>query len=152
MKPDPGDPYHRQRSGTLKDILAASKKPLGSGKPLNGLDFPQSDLGQLPFISSDHVAWKKTQNLSGCKDAYPTTSLRWGLCATCGAYHREHFDAEGAGTFVSPICGVKIWLVGVPAAGYAWDAFADIDFVHGDLVKDKRIEWVALVLEPGTTL
>ena len=90
-------------------------------------------------------------------DNYPTAAIRWGLCATAGAYHSIHFDCEGFGTFVYPESGVKIWMIGVPKHGKTFDDLASIDcFLSDEFSLDAAnshlVDWVALSLMPGTTL
>ena len=125
------------------------------GKALNALDLPRAIESDFPRrFSSDVVAWDLLQGDEFCRDQYPMSFLRWGLCATAGAYHREHMDCEGGGTFIGPESGVKIWLTAVPADGYTYEDFAGIDLCM-DLVhpaENKLMKWVALVLKAGTTL
>jgi hypothetical protein len=146
----------RQTSGTLEKFLEAASS---SGKILNGLDFPRStpDAVSLPF-ATDMVAWLQTDNMPFClpDDRYPTNAMRWGLCATAGAFHRIHNDGYGRGTYISPDSGIKIWLLGVPKNGGSYEDFADIEkYMDQYDVDDPNADlydWVALVLQPGTTL
>lgn len=152
LSQDPADGHSRQRHGTLNDMLQASKKP--NGKALNGLDFPRAELGDFPFhaFSSDFAAWSQTQGAPKCKDEYPCSHVRWGLCATRGANHHAHIDCEGGGTFVAPECGKKLWIMAVPAVGCTWEDFGHVELTLDGFLPNKRITWVALILEPGTTL
>jgi hypothetical protein len=139
----------------LWDFLKAASKE--DGKALNGLDFGRSavDTASPPF-STDIVACMQTHNSTFCLEKYPSSTMRWGLCATAGAFHRCHKDCDGFGTFVSPESGVKLWIIGLPKNGGSYDDLADIEMflkgynaweANGDL-----FDWVALVLKPGMQL
>lgn len=157
-------PNHRHVAGTLKDFLTAATDK--NGKALNGLDFPFSfEIEQdLPF-ASDKIAWHQVQGEPFCKDDCPTTSIRWALCATSGAYHRSHCDCHGHGTYISPESGIKIWFIGVPkrkpTLSDSRDSSLFEDFAHIDLFTQKYSlnesnvelwDWEVLVLKPGMRL
>jgi hypothetical protein len=153
---DPRNPNNRQREGTLSDFAAAVSGD--DGRILNGLDFPFTIADSDPWpLSSDLVAWRQTQGLPFCVkgDHYPYDSMRWGLCATAGAYSRSHMDANGGCTKVSPESGVKIWLLGLPPS-CNFDELADIDTFTAEYdpytSNAKKLVWYPLVLKPGTTL
>ena len=150
------DPCIRHRRGTLQDMLEAAAEEFP--KALNGLAFPGAgeNVMQTPF-ATDQVAFANTCGRPFCADEYPMTTLRWGLCATGGAWHYEHEDCEGGGTWLQIDCGVKIWIVGVPLDSRTWDDFADLDlFLRSKdeerSEKQKKFQWVVLVLRAGDTL
>jgi hypothetical protein len=114
----------------------------------------------FPF-ASDKIIWQGAQDLQFCRDQFPITTKRWGLCATAGAYHKAHTDTEGEGTFIRPDSGVKIWIIGVPKKSRAeyhrdFDQDGDIKYYlkHFDLdsTNGDRWKWQAVVLKPGMEL
>jgi hypothetical protein len=137
------------------DFLVAAAEV--NGKALNGLDFrrPAPETAPPPF-STDFVACRQTHNVSFCTEPYPGTTMRWGLCATAGAYHRAHQDCEGFGTFVSPESGVKLWMLAVPKDGGSYEDFASVKRLFQDFspwrINGNLFDWVALILKPGMTL
>ncbi|KAF8177880.1 hypothetical protein BJ912DRAFT_811635, partial [Pholiota molesta] len=84
--------------------------------------------------------------------------MRWGLCATAGAYHTFYIDSDGFGTYVDVMTGKKVWLVMRPSNNNIDDfsEFGEITRYVGesfDLLNvgdNSRIE--AVVLTPGTRL
>ena len=77
---------HCQRYGDLNNMLKASQAE--DGKALNTLDLPRAIKSDFPrHFSSDVIAWDLLQGDEFCRDQYPMSFLRWGLCATAGAYH-----------------------------------------------------------------
>lgn len=130
------------------------------GKALNGLDFPRSAPGEFPLPAATDVAvWDQVYGEPWCEDAFPWSSMRWGLCATAGAYHKAHKDCEGGCTFVAPESGVKLWLVGVPRTDSTenFDDLASIDaFTSAEYniweTNSHLVDWAAVVLQPGTAL
>jgi hypothetical protein len=161
---DDDSPNRRHVAGTLKDFLTATTDV--DGKALNGLDFPitfeyEQD---IPF-ASDKVAWHQSHLKPWCKNDFPTSSVRWALCATSGAYHKSHCDCHGHGTYISPQSGVKLWFVGVPKTkpsldqqsdDHLFDDFANIDLFMEDYSPDgtniELWDWEVLVLKPGMKL
>jgi hypothetical protein len=139
----------------LKDFITAASHD--EGKALNGLDFgrPAPDAAPPPF-ATDFVAYVQAHKRVLCTEQYPSETMRWGLCATAGAYHRSHTDCEGFGTFVSPECGIKLWYVGLPKPGGCYDDFANIDLFLGaydpSKVNAQLFDWLPLILKPGMTL
>lgn len=157
-------PDRRHVAGTLNDFLTAAGNK--NGKALNGLDFPISfEYEQdLPF-ASDKIAWHHAHGKPFCKDDCPTSSIRWALCATSGAYHRSHCDCHGHGTYISPQSGVKIWFVAVPKRkpssdqlldSRLFDDFGNVDlFTQNYSLDDPNTDlwdWEVVVLKPGMTL
>lgn len=131
-----------------------------NGKALNALDFPMpfSNLPtDMPF-SSELTAWRETLGRSFCRaaDAFPFTTMRWGLCATSGAYHKLHCDCDGLGTFIKPQVGTKLWFLAVPKLNSGLDAFASIHLFLNDYDLDDtntlHWDWEVVVLQPGMTL
>lgn len=137
-------------------IFRASTHP--DAKALNALDFPRSKPAEIDLrFSTDSVAWDQVQGEEWCTDSYPTTAVRWGICATAGAYQGPHFDCDGFGTFVYPESGVNIWMVGVPKEGKTFDDLADLDTLLSEesspgCANSYIIDWVPLTLIPGTAL
>jgi hypothetical protein len=143
----------------LKDFIREAHP---DGKILNGLDFPSSHefIRTFPF-ASDKIVWHGARGLPFCREEFPTTKKRWGLCATAGAFHTAHVDTEGEGTFIKVDSGVKIWMIGVPKTqrteGHnAFDAYADVGTFLGKYNLDgtnvHRWKWQAVVLRPGMEL
>jgi hypothetical protein len=154
---DPDHPDTRHSMGTLEDFLKSAQS--NTGKSLNGLDFPKSfETPERKPFASDIVAWKLTKRLAFAKssDEYPISAVRWGLCATSGAYHKCHIDCNGFGTFISPATGVKIWFLAAPKDPNSFEAFADMDLYLEDYDLDGTNEtlwdWEPVVLKPGMTL
>lgn len=160
----------RHRCGTLQDMITAARQE--NGKALNGLDFPQMETGTFPLpFSTDRVCWNQVSGESWCDASYPTEFMRWGLCATAGAFHKIHRDCEGGCTFCGPDCGVKIWMIGVPKAPRpedrdknipkthrkdSYDYLANVNIFTEDYDSEKPnehlVDWVAVVLKPGSFL
>lgn len=137
-------------------LKAASES---DGKALNGLDFPRSTAGDFPLpFATDLAVWDQVLGEPWCHDAYPMSSMRWGLCATSGAY-KIHRDCEGGCTFCGCKCGVKIWMVGIPRVKEQ-ESFDDLAYVNVFADKDydawqtneHLVDWVAVVLKPGSFL
>ena len=147
----------RHRTGTLLDLLRSSQSECG--KSLNALSFPMifAPVSPHPF-SSEAIAWHYVQGHAWCKwkEAYPVSTLRFGLAATTGAYHKFHIDSDGTGTFVEAVAGKKIWVLAVPKDEKGLDGLADIDLfgeaydVEGANLHLWDLE--AVVLEPGVRL
>ena len=159
-----GSPDSRHVAGTLNDFLKASQDD--DGKALNGLDFPLTFEYELtlPF-ASDKVAWHQAHGKPWCKDDCPTSSIRWALCATTGAYHKSHCDCHGHGTYISPDSGIKIWFIGVPKRKLVsnqpldsrlYDDFANINLFVQDYSLEKtnteNWDWEVVILKPGMRL
>ena len=161
---DNDSPNRRHVAGTLTDFLKAAADE--NGKALNGLDFP------LPFeyeqhipFASDKVAWHQAHGKIFCKDDCPMSSVRWALCATCGAYHKSHCDCHGHGTYICPDSGVKIWFFAVPKNKPSpnqpldyqlFDDFGNIDLFTQSYSLDETNtdlwNWECVVLKPGMKL
>jgi hypothetical protein len=130
-----------------------------NGKSLNALSFPMifASVAPHPF-SSEAIAWQYAQGRAWCKwkEAYPTSTLRFGLAATAGAYHKFHLDSNGTGTFVEAVVGRKIWVLAVPKEEDGLDRLADIDlFGEAYDMDDVNLHlWdlEAVILEPGVRL
>ena len=139
------------------DLLQASR--VANGKALNALSFPMMFAPVIlhPF-SSEAVAWDYTYGRPWCKskEVYPLSTMRFGLAATAGAYHKFHIDSDGTGTFVEAVVGRKIWVLAVPKGGQGLDSLADIN-LYGesyDMEGENAHLWdlEAVVLEPGVRL
>jgi hypothetical protein len=104
------------------DMYRAAQSP--TGKTLNSLDFPmQCAEHPSQSFATDVKAWTRTLKNSNRSEQYPTTSTRWGLAATSGAYHKWHLDTDGFGTYLDCQTGSKIWFVAKPKNHL--DQFAD---------------------------
>jgi len=138
--------------------LRASTHP--DAKALNALDFPRSKPVEIEVrFSTDSSTWDQVQGEEWCIESYPTTTVRWGVCATAGAYQGPHFDWDGFGTFVYPESGANIWMIGVPKEGKTFDDLADL--YSDSLLSEESspgyeksciVDWVPLMLVPGTAL
>jgi hypothetical protein len=156
-------PNRRHVSRMLKDFLTAARDE--NGKSLNGLDFPIpfEYLQDIPF-ASDKVAWRQVHRKPFCNNECPTSSIRWALCATSGAYHKSHCDCHGHGTYITPQSGIKIWFVAVPKRKPSgtpldlrlFDDFGNINLFMDDYSLDQSNaelwDWEVVVLKPGMTL
>lgn len=82
--------------------------------------------------------------------------VNWALAATAGAFHTWHIDCNGFVTFVSPVCGAKLWIIARPHVWIDFEDFADINLFLGGFDLDKANEdlWTleAMLLKPGDTL
>jgi len=149
-------PNNRNKSSTLLQICRASTMP--DTKALNALDFPRSKPAEIDLrFSTDSISWDQVQGEEWCTDSYPTTAVRWGICATAGAYRGPHFDHDGFGTFVYPESGANIWMVGVPKEGKTYDDLAKLDALLSEesslgIENSSMIDWIPLTLIPGTAL
>lgn len=151
-----GDANSTLKQGNLRQILDCSR--MDDGKVLNALSFPMRNAGiQNEAFSSDVASWNKTEAEPICKHeaSMPIGDIRWGTCATCGAFHTYHIDSEGLGTTSELLFGLKWWIVPSNTDGenlfsrldvFMNDKF-DIDSASGDL---WNLE--AVVLVPGTKL
>lgn len=142
--------------GTLEMMLESQL-----GTPLNALNLPMpGGLQSAGDLSSDNVAWQEAiySRHSVQHYLYPGAIMRWGLCATSGAYHTFHIDSDGFGTYVDVMTGKKVWIVMRPSNNIIDDftEFGEITRYVGesfDLMNigdNSKIE--AVVLTPGTRL
>jgi hypothetical protein len=82
--------------------------------------------------------------------------MRWGLCATCGAWHTHHIDSNGSGTFINCEDGLKLWITsdhsvaGNPVLEEI-GIFFDKDF-NVDEGAPTLWDLEAIVLVPGTRM
>ena len=139
------------------DLLQSSQSE--SGKSLNALSFPMIFASAIPHLfSSEAVAWDYLLGHAWCKgrEGYPVATLRFGLAATAGAYHKFHIDSDGTGTFVEAVVGKKIWVLAVPKDEKGLDGLADINLFGEtyDMESANLHLWdlEAVVLEPGVRL
>lgn len=161
---DNDSPNRRHVAGSLKDFLTAARQE--NGKAINGLDFPFSfEYEQdIPF-ASDKIAWHQMHGKPFCWNDCPTSKIRWGLCATSGAYHRSHCDCHGHGTFISPESGIKIWFIAVPKRqlsssepldSHLFDDFGNVNLFTEEYSLDNTNtelwNWEVVVLKPGMRL
>ncbi|KAF6754402.1 hypothetical protein DFP72DRAFT_1170144 [Ephemerocybe angulata] len=103
----------RLRTGTLKDVLLAGRKP---PRPLNAISLPKAKNYGLSLTpeATDMRALQRTRKLPGCSEAFPADELRFGLVATAGAHHPPHIDSRGLGTVVDIGIGQKLWAIIYP--------------------------------------
>jgi hypothetical protein len=131
------------KKGTLRQILDSGKQT--NGKILTALPLPIIYAGYEanPF-SSDHSAWMQTLSSPFSKDIVPVPVgvLRWGSCATAGAFDDYHSNHDGFGTIIDPIHGSMVWI----------SASNSNNIVHrrGKVLEINKVE--AVILEPGTRL
>ena len=95
----------------MHQILNCSQQ--ADGKVLNALSFPMPRATTtVEAFTSDLAAWQQTTGEPGCgsKVAQPTGDMRWGLCATCRAWHGHHIDSDGSGTYIDVQNGKKLWI------------------------------------------
>ena len=144
----------RLKEGTLRQILDAAMQT--DGKIMNALAFPLVGAGYQPSsFSSDHAAWMQTLSAPFSKDvvAVPVGEIRWGSCATAGAFNNELSNREGLGTVIDPVDGLRVWF-STPEPSNIFHRVNS--FIHSDLESDKHAEGLsnveAIVLEPGTRL
>ncbi|KIM40847.1 hypothetical protein M413DRAFT_27977 [Hebeloma cylindrosporum] len=141
------------REGTLRHMLDAASHI--DGKILNALPFPLVSAGydENPF-STDQAAWMQTLSAPFSTDlsAVPVGDLRWGSCATAGAFHDRLNERDSLGSVIDPIVGSKVW-ISTTAPTNAFHGAAS--FFRNDIESDKTtlgraVE--AIILEPGTRL
>ncbi|KAF6754401.1 hypothetical protein DFP72DRAFT_898959 [Ephemerocybe angulata] len=106
----------RLRTGTLKDVLFAGRKPPLDRRPLNAISLPKDKNYGLSLTpeATDMRALQRTRKLPGCSEAFPADELRFGLVATAGAHHPPHIDSRGLGTVVDIGIGQKLWAIIYP--------------------------------------
>jgi hypothetical protein len=146
--------------GTIKHLFQSHQST--NGKILNALDFPLLLSPHPPTsVASDLAAWQKTIGLSGCDQEYPSSSTRWGLAATAGAYTKSHIDCDGFATYLQCKVGSKWWVVFGPPEGKDTSVFANWNFVHMlqskkpglfKLLQTGQLRAEAVLLTPGTEL
>ena len=143
----------------MEQLLKAANKR--NGKALSSLDFPLArPMNAVPLrFASDLVTWDQVQQEEWCSkhEEYPAQQMRWGLCATRGAYHSIHCNPDGFGTVITPESGEQLWFIGVPKEGKTFDVFADRNIflskdydIHGH--NGHLVDWMGLLIKPGTTL
>jgi hypothetical protein len=114
---------NRHRIGTPHDLLRSHRDGNGMGKILNALEFPMSypppENAPLQGLASDVEAFQNTAGMRCCSvnEAFPFSSMRWGLGATADAYHTFHLDCDGFATYLNVKTGAKWWIVATPKEG-----------------------------------
>jgi hypothetical protein len=129
------------------------------GKILNALEFPMSypppENAPPVGLDSDVEAFRNTAGMRYCRtnEAFPFSSMRWGLAATANAYHTFHLDCDGFATYVKVQTGAKWWIVACPKEGVS---LADTTLFTSDYRIDKtdmkRYNYEAILLGPGMEL
>ncbi|KAG6849652.1 hypothetical protein H0H93_006573, partial [Arthromyces matolae] len=144
------------RKGTVNDMFASMESEFP--RALNALYFPAfRDEFPVPAYASDYAAWIQSRGRAYCDSnvPYPLGDMRWYIASTGGTLHYWHTDANGYGTFIFVIAGVKLWFIAIPKDGN-FDSFAsaglytkdfDIHNPHSDRWTIKLI-----VLGPGDML
>ena len=129
------------------------------GKILNALEFPMSylpsDNAPPEGLDSDVQAFRNTAGMQYCwaSEAFPFSSMRWGLAATANAYHTFHLDCDGFVTYVKVHTGAKWWIVACPKEGVS---LTDTTLFTGDYHVDetdmKTFNYEVILLQPGMEL
>lgn len=129
---------NESKEGTLRQILDSGKQT--DGKILSALPLPIVYAGYEanPF-SSDHAAWMQTLSSPFSKDTVPVPvgDLRWGMCATAGAFNNYRINRNGFGTIIDPIHGSIVWISASTASNASDRSISGVEAIH---------------LEPGTRL
>lgn len=108
--------------------------------------------------SSDQAAWNQTSGecLYSIDIPIPIGDVRWGICATCGAFHAYHIDSDGVCTFMEVVVGLKWWIVpNLRVQDPKILADIDIFLRHGfNIDGSSSALWglEAVLLGPGTRL
>ncbi|KAG6836086.1 hypothetical protein H0H93_011537 [Arthromyces matolae] len=144
------------RKGTVNDMFTSLESEFP--RALNALYFPaHRDEFLMPAFATDFFSWVHTRGRAYFKknQLYPVGDMRWAIASTGWTLHFWHTDANGYGTFVLIVAGVKLWFVAVPKDGNFAD-FASASLFTGDFdIRNPHSDrWVIklLVLGPGTTL
>ena len=158
IEEDDNNPNCRQTIGSPIDLIKSAEAG-GSGKALNGLDFPITyDNHSLPPYSTDAHAWDMTSGRQFCRrqEGYPFATMKFGLASTAGTFSRLHMDLNGHGTYINVSVGVKIWHTLTPKPGKTFaEAFGCIDPFKGYDVEMPNPEYwdiETVVLLAGMTL
>ncbi|KAG6836253.1 hypothetical protein H0H93_009777 [Arthromyces matolae] len=127
-------------------------------RALNALYFPaHRDEFPVPPFATDFVSWVHTRGRAYFKNnqLYPVGDMRWAIASTGCTLHFWHTDANGFGTFVFVVAGVKLWFIAIPKDGN-FASFASASLFTGDfdIHNPHSDRWIIklLVLGPGTTL
>ena len=143
--------------GTLRQMLDCSQQ--ADGKVLNALSFPMPGAATTPeAFTSDLAAWQQTTGEPGCSPrvARPTGDMRWGTCATCGAWHGHHIDSDGSGSYIEVQDGKKLWVTSDHSVADN-DTLSEIGiFFNSEFSVDNGAPELwnleAIVLVPGTRM
>lgn len=146
----------RLKEGTFAQLLEASCSP--DGKVLNALDIglPCSGFNEAGYASNVAALgamrgqWKTSR-------PPPMQDVNWASAATAGAFHSWHIHCNGFMTFISPVCGEKLWIIGRPHQGQEFEHLARTSnfITQGFKVMDVNEGlWTpeAVLLKPGDTL
>ena len=82
---------------------------------------------------------------------YPINAFTWALLGTRDVISTTHIDAGGFSTFISPILGRKIWIIGAGNQIPSKAGFEDDGYVFHDQ-SSERATWQAVVLNAGDYL
>ena len=83
--------------------------------------------------------------------SYPINALNWALFGTKDVMSTTHMDAGGFSTFVCPVLGKKIWIIGLGNQIPSKEGFEDDGYVYQD-GNSERASWQAVVLNAGDYL
>ena len=83
--------------------------------------------------------------------SYPINAFTWALFGTKDVMSTTHIDAGGFSTFISPVLGKKIWIIGVGNQIPSQEGFDDDGYVLQDGNSEKA-SWQAVVLNAGDYL
>ena len=83
--------------------------------------------------------------------SYPINALNWALFGTKDVMSTTHMDTGGFSTFVCPVLGKKIWIIGLGNQIPSKEGFEDDGYVYQD-GNSERASWQAVVLNAGDYL
>ncbi|EIN09208.1 hypothetical protein PUNSTDRAFT_44612 [Punctularia strigosozonata HHB-11173 SS5] len=146
-------------------LLEEAQKPIHTGALYNALDIPLGQRGLVDvygmgILDTGRAAWKPAEvvmermQLSNRK-AFPYDDVSWALVGLADVSTWPHIDAEGAGTMVIVVQGLKLWCMAKPVDPQddcydTIDAFApNYDPANASL---DRYKWEAVLLGPGDCL
>lgn len=139
------------KEGNLQQMLACAR--MENGKVLNTLSFPMINAGiQNEAFSSDVAAWNKTLAEPICKyhAAMPVGDIRWGHCATRGAFEGFRINPHGLGMFIDVLHGLK-WCI-LPSLVHEPTAMEFLFDDHDPFDMATMCHLEAVMLLPGTRL
>jgi hypothetical protein len=143
-----GETESGEKEGTLRQILDASRQP--ESKILKAHPVPLVGAGyEANSFSSDHAAWIQTLSAPFSKNTIAApVDLRWGSCATAGAFDDRLTEYDGLGSIFDTRYGSKVWIC---RANPTNSAIRIGSLIHMD-ARCTAGAFEAIVLEPGTRL
>ena len=114
-----------------------------------------------PSLSSDLTSYRRRVAKGDTDDLFPCSAMRWGLCATAGAFTTFHIDADGLATYIACINegGSKWWILVGPKDSALHSPFSNAEKMFAfhnsrpislEALGDVQVE--AVLLTPGTRL